>query len=160
MQLCRCPVCHARIGLEALVMDAAASELLALVARLDAPLATALVQYLGLFKSATRDLDHARAVRLAREVLALADGAALTTALAETVDAIRAKRERGDVRPLANHNYLKQVIGSVSVARVERPPAAGGTDMVVHQSRVAGRSKMVQGLAALEAMKGGNRNEP
>lgn len=120
MQLCRCPVCHHRIALESLVLDQSASDLLALLSRCDAALATALVTYLGLFRSANRDLDHARALRLARDVLALGDAVALTAALAETVEAIRAKRERGDVRPLANHNYLKQVLGSVSSALVVR----------------------------------------
>ena len=35
MHLSRCPICHSRISLEALVQDEAGRELLALVARLD-----------------------------------------------------------------------------------------------------------------------------
>lgn len=153
MQLCRCPVCHSRIALEALVLDQATSELLALVARCDTALATALVSYLGLFRSANRDLDHARSLRLAREVLALASGNTLAQALAETVESIRSKRERGDVRPLSNHNYLKQVLGSVAGAQIDREPTVVADATTVGQRGRMPQSKTGQGLSALEALK-------
>ena len=71
MRLTRCPICHGRISLEALVQDEAGRELLALVARLDTQTGAALVSYLGLFRSASRDLANERALKLARETLAL-----------------------------------------------------------------------------------------
>ena len=113
MRLTRCPICHSRISLEALVQDEAGRELLALVARLDTETGAALVSYLGLFRPASRDLANERALRLAGETLALvlaADTARLAIALSETVEALRGKQPR---RPLKNHNYLRRVLESV-----------------------------------------------
>ena len=65
MRLSRCPICHSRISLEALVQDEAGRELLALVAKLDTQTGVALVSYLGLLRSPSRDLANERALRLA-----------------------------------------------------------------------------------------------
>ena len=73
MHLSRCPICHSRISLEALVQDEAGRELMALVAKLDTQTGAALVSYLGLFRSASRDLANERALKLAREALNLSD---------------------------------------------------------------------------------------
>ena len=67
MHLTRCPICRSRISLEALVQDEAGRDLLALVARLDTQTGAALVSYLGLFRSVSRDLANERALKLARE---------------------------------------------------------------------------------------------
>lgn len=121
MQLTRCPTCHTRIDLEGLIQDAAGRELLGLVARLPDALCLPLVTYLGLFRPPTRDLANDRALRLATEALALeADPARLGTALAETVQAMRAKQDGGGFKALANHNYLQRVLESVGA----RPPTA------------------------------------
>ena len=87
MHLSRCPICHSRISLEALVQDEAGRELMALVARLDTQTGAALVSYLGLFRSASRDLANERALKLAREALYLSDTTRLSIALSETVEA-------------------------------------------------------------------------
>ena len=113
MQLGRCPVCHSRISLEQLCQDAAGRELLALLAKCDTITGTALVSYLGLFRSPSRDLANDRALKLAQETLALEAVQWLTPALAETVEALKAKRAAGETKPLANHNYLRQVLASV-----------------------------------------------
>ncbi len=124
MQLTRCPVCHSRIDLEALVQDNAGRELLALLAQQDASTGTALVTYLGLFRPAKRDLTNDRALKLARETLALEAAQWLTPALQETVYALREKRRQGDVRPLTNHNYLKSVLASVIERGLRYTPEA------------------------------------
>ena len=114
MQLGRCPVCHSRLQLEALVQDEAGRQLLALVARLDTQTGAALVSYLGLFRSASRDLTNERALRLANEALGLvpaSDTARLAIALSETVEALRGRQPR---QPLKNHNYLKRVLETVT----------------------------------------------
>ena len=142
MHLSRCPICHSRINLEALVQDEAGRELLALVARLDTQTGAALVTYLGLFRSPTRDLANERALRLARETLDMTtDTARLAIALSETTEALRGKQSR---QPLKNHNYLKKVLESVQA----RPVIAE-----TQQGAVAPRSKTGQALLALQALK-------
>lgn len=121
----RCPVCHAEAALEAWAEDDAAREMMALLAGLDAQLGRALAAYLGLFRSRSRALSWERAVRLAREVLALGvDEAVLAQALSDTVEAMRQKREAGDIRPLENHNYLKRVAETVAARGVAIGAAA------------------------------------
>jgi hypothetical protein len=108
MNLGRCPVCHAHIQLDALVQDDAGRELLALLAGMEPELARPLVGYIGLFRPEKQDLRNVRALQLARDVLALpaASPQQIATALAETVESIRAKG--GSV--LRNHNYLRRVL--------------------------------------------------
>lgn len=116
MQLSRCPICHSRISLEALVQDEAGRELMALVAKLDTQTGAALVSYLGLFRSASRDLANERALKLARETLGITpDTARLAIALSETVEALRGKQPH---QPLKNHNYLQKVLESVQARPV------------------------------------------
>ena len=133
----RCPVCHSANSLEAYGEDAAQRQLLQLLAQ-SGPLFWPLVSYLGCFRSAQRDLAHSRALKLAKDVLQLqgdmahgdspskplkvlsrsvpdASAHQLAAALTETVEAMRAKRDQGDVRPLKNHNYLKRVLETVTL---------------------------------------------
>ena len=89
------------------MQDEAGRELLALVARLNTQTGAALVSYLGLFRSASRDLANERALKLARETLGMTtDTARLAIALSETVEALRGKQPR---QRLKNHNYLSTV---------------------------------------------------
>ena len=121
MMLGRCPVCHSQISLEAVCQDEAGRELLGILANLPGEASRALVQYLGLFRPEKRDLSNDRALRLAREALALcADSLRLSAAMSETVEAIRAKS--GAV-PMKNHNYLRRVLEGMPVAM---PVQAGG----------------------------------
>lgn len=147
----RCPVCHAEAALEAWAEDEAARELMALLSALDATLGRPLVAYLGLFRSASRALAWERALRLAREVLALdADAQRLAAALSQTVEQLRIKRDAGDGRALSNHNYLKRVLEGVppSCAVEVAAPAAR------HAPRIErAPSATVDGLMRLEALK-------
>jgi len=112
MNLGRCPVCHSRLHLESMVQDECGRELIALMARLDTPIAVPLVSYLGLFRPENRDLANDRALKLARETLALSsDTTRLAHALTETTDALRAKGGAA----LKNHNYLKRVLENTAV---------------------------------------------
>jgi len=127
MELGRCPVCHSRISLEAIAKDKAGRELAALVAKTDSTTGQALLAYLGLFRSPSRDLANDRALALATEALALEAPQWVTAAMQQTVEAIHSKRSQGgQVKPLKNHNYLKQVLESViaggvdGIARVEQ----------------------------------------
>ena len=90
MKLGRCPICHGQIHLEALVQDEAGRQLMASLVPLTIEHGTALVGYIGLFRSHNRDLANDRALRLMREVLELG-GAEIAPALAEVVEAMRSK---------------------------------------------------------------------
>lgn len=141
MKLGRCPTCHAHIHLESICQDESASELLGLLAGLDGALGRALVGYIGLFRSPGRDLANDRALRLARAALALCpDSVRLSTALAETTEAIRGK---SDGRVMRNHNYLLRVLDGT-------PAATAGTAVVAAPpARPASRHR-----AALDAIDG------
>ncbi|TBW58537.1 hypothetical protein EZI54_03905 [Marinobacter halodurans] len=114
MKLGRCPVCHSHLHLDALIQDDAGSELLGLLAGLGRPLARPLVQYLALFRPAKSDLSNARALKLAQDTLAIADRDSLIAGLQDTVRSLHEKRQRGETKPLKNHNYLKQVLATVA----------------------------------------------
>lgn len=113
MKLSRCPICHSAIHLEALIQDEAASELLGVLAKLDRPLALSMVSYLGLFRPEKSDLSNSRALRLVKEVQDLGQGGPLVSALEQTVNQIRQKRQQGHMRSLTNHNYLKTVLNGL-----------------------------------------------
>jgi hypothetical protein len=145
----RCPVCHAEAALEAWAEDEAARELMALLSTLDATLGRPLVAYLGLFRSGSRALSWERALRLAREALALdADPLRLGAALSQTVEQLRAKRDGGDIRPLSGHGYLKKVL--------EGAPAAVeviGRGEPARSVPLARPSATVDGVLRLQALK-------
>ncbi len=149
-----CPCCHATVSLEVMVQDESARELLALRGQVPATVWPHLIAYLGLFRSRSRALAWSRALRLAREALALeADPVRLAAALAETVEAMRAKREAGDVRPLKNHNYLRRVLESVEAA------TTSDVTLVAQEAGTgtcgAGpRGKRAQAIAALQQWAG------
>lgn len=158
MQLTRCPLCHSRIALEQLVQDEAGRELLALMWKTPEWLATPLVVYLGLFRPATRDLANDRALRLAREALALTDvQAALSAALAETVQAMRAKQGQASWKPLANHNYLKSVLETVAQRGTVNPgllPVKTGHNMPSQSSHKSKTSQVIELLCSYPAPEG------
>ena len=133
-----CPCCHAQYSIEALTQDAAARELLGMRGTMPPNL----LGYLTLFRSESRALSFDRALKLAKEALQLsADQARLDAAMAETVEAMRAKREQGQAKPLKNHNYLKRVL--------ENTPEGGSAIAPARERAVAGTSKRAQTLTAL-----------
>jgi hypothetical protein len=113
-------------------------------------LGRALLSYLGLWRPDRRALGFERALRIAREALALhQDQAVLAAALAETVEALRAKRDAGDIRPLETHGYLRRVIESVA-ARV-----ASGEASLPRVARPVRRSATIEALERLQRLKDG-----
>lgn len=158
MRLGRCPVCHAHLHLDALVQDEAGRELLALCVTLPDDLGRALVGYLGLWRPARGDLDNARALKLAREALALEpDAARLAAALHETVEAIRVK---GEARRMTNHNYLRRVLegmpqGAAAVAeRMSPARRVVGRLSATEEAILAIRQVGVEGDAQARAYRG------
>lgn len=106
MQLNRCPICHSRISLEAMVQDEAGRELLGLLSIMHTERAAALIAYLGLFRSATRDLSNDKACRLTKEIIGMSFNSNLEYALRKTVESLQGKGGK----PLTNHNYLQRVL--------------------------------------------------
>lgn len=146
MILGRCPICHSRLQLEALVQDDAGRELLGLLASLDQETGRALVVYLGLFRSGNRDLANDRALRLARGALALCEqhgDGRLAAAMAATAESIR--RKPGSP-PLSDHHYLKKVLANLPEPALQ--PASTSTS-----SETAAKSKTLGAVAALQQLK-------
>jgi len=120
MKLGRCPICRTHLHLDALISDDAGRSLLAQLSQLDKRLGMAVVSYISLFRPEKTDLNNARAAKLITETVELhKNPACLAKALGETVQALHAKRQQqlgyGQTpKPLANHNYLKQVLNSIS----------------------------------------------
>lgn len=145
MQLNRCPVCHARIGLEALVQDEAGRELLGVLCKLNTEAGSALVAYLGLFRSISRDLANAKALKLAKEALDLAPWEMVTAAMQQTVESLQGKGGRA----LTNHNYLKKVLEAF-LATGFTPETTGVQVMKGAHTGAPLRSKTAQAVQALK----------
>lgn len=64
MKLCRCPICHSDLTLEALVEDDAGRELLKTITEMTAGCGRPAVAYLGLFKPQKSSLSNGRALRI------------------------------------------------------------------------------------------------
>lgn len=114
MKLCRCPICHSDLTLEALIEDESGQELLRLILSMSHDCGRHAVDYLGLFKPAKSALSNNRALKILQSLLELYPCSNLLAhALAETVESVRKnRREGGRVEPLVNHNYLKKVYES------------------------------------------------
>ena len=114
MQLGRCPVCHSRISIDALIQDESGRHLLALLAKLDTTSAATLINYLGLFRSASRDLSNDRALRLAQDIQEMPENKThKNMAMAETVNAMRVKQDQKCFKPLKNHGYFKALLKDI-----------------------------------------------
>jgi hypothetical protein len=152
----RCPCCHAEADLQAWAEADGARELYALLHGLDATTGRPLVAYLGLFRAPQRALSWERALRLAREALALeGDAARLGAALSLTVEHLRNKRQalsEREARPLSGHNYLRRVLEGLPLADaasvVPVPP-----ERMSAPRRAAAPSATLDAVQRLEAMK-------
>lgn len=116
MKLGRCPICHSDIHLDALIEDEAGREVMSMLLKFTHNCARPLVAYLGLFRPAKSNLSNSRTAKLMQEVLEqFKPSRHLSHALNETVKQIQKKRtSANEIKPLANHNYLKTVYNSTS----------------------------------------------
>ncbi len=154
MKLNRCPTCHGHIALEAMVQDECQAELVAIIKRLSTEEGAALTAYLGLFRSANRDLSHGRALKLAKETLQLESLQWLVPAMQETVEAIHEKRANEGAEPLKNHRYLQKVLASV-IAKGVHHASQPQTPTQTRPVKATPASKTLGALAALEEAKHG-----
>jgi len=156
----RCPCCYSEFGLEQMLADDAAREVMGLISQLPKGSARLLVQYTGLFRPRKQALSWDRAHKLISEASTLAKPATLNTALTQTIDAMRAKQKSGEWTPLKNHNYLKQVIQSLPEVQPEPvypappvqaapvPPVSNEPPRYVTEEHKAHRSPEVRAQAA------------
>jgi hypothetical protein len=153
MQL-SCPCCHAKFPLEASLQDDAARDLNGLLVTMQPQLVRPLVTYIGLFRSAGRQLAWDRAVRLMQEAVNLApfNPAALEAALVETTAVMDEKRAQAGWKPLSNHNYLKRVL-ETTTARFEVTANAIQSHVEGGVNKAVPKSKSGQAVVALEGMK-------
>ncbi len=135
MKLGRCPVCHSHLHLDQLVQDESGRQLLGLISKLSYRMGPTLVAYIGLFRPAKQDLSNSRAYSLALETLELTTNQPLLAeAMRETVQSLHNKRQQGENKPLANHNYLKRVLEAKAAST---PPQPVTTIEIKHQHQLS-----------------------
>lgn len=150
MQL-TCPTCHASFPLEVALQHEAGREVIAMLAGTPPALALLLMHYIGFFRPAKQQLGWGRALRLLREVLALAGPDVLEHGLAEAGRGLDDKRSAPGWKPLGNHNYLARCLESAQAkADAGMPPAAL---VVVRPAKPAPQSKAGGAMVALEGMR-------
>lgn len=119
-----CPCCGALASLEAWAGDAEARLTMAAIAKLPQPVAGSAPAYLGLFRPATRALGWKKAMALLTQLAALVGQGYVSVQgrvdrdcppelWARGMDEMVARRDRLS-RPLANHNYLRQVVSDLA----------------------------------------------
>ena len=112
-------------------------------------LAQPLLAYIGFFRPAKQQLGWGRALRLMREVAALAAAPVLITGLVEAARTLDEKRHAPGWKPLGNHNYLRRCLESAEA----RHASAGVVAAAPASPAPMPRSKAGAGLVALEGMK-------
>jgi hypothetical protein len=154
-----CPSCHAEYSLDVLLPHQLARQAVARLVKLSLPFGTSAVQYVALFKPASRALSFDRIATLLDELHADITRGAITrkgrewAADADTwkaaIDIVLAKRDAQDLRlPLAGHGLLYEVI----VGLVEKAESRGESQREVERRnhRPAGlRDGAPRDLAAL-----------
>ncbi len=126
-----CPACGAVASLDVLLGHEGARDAVMVALRLPAPLGKQLIQYLGLFRPASRQLSMDRLASLLGELLPMVDAARiersgrLWPAPIENwriaLEEILAKRDKLSL-PLKSHGYLLEIlvgIANKAEARVE-----------------------------------------
>lgn len=143
MKLCKCPICHSEISLEALIEDDAGRELLNTIINIDGNCGRAVVAYLGLFKPQKNSLANSRALKIVQSLFELYPPSnVLEKALIDTVEQVRRnRRETGRCEPLANHNYLKKVYESVKPQFAVVRSEVKSADSLEKQQRQADQKK-------------------
>ncbi|MEY2689196.1 MAG: hypothetical protein RL375_3394 [Pseudomonadota bacterium] len=156
-----CPNCHGEFGLDVLVTHQLARAAVARLVRLSLPFGALSLQYIALFKPASRGLSFDRIATLVEELRVDIergfinrkgrDWAAPAEVWTAAIEVVLAKRDAGDLRlPLASHALLHEVM----VGLVERAEAKGETQREAdrRQQRSAGpRDALPRNLGALAA---------
>lgn len=157
MKLCRCPICHSDLHLEALIEDEAGRELLGKISQLTHGVAKQMVAYLGLFKPAKSNLSNSRALKIMNDVLEQYECSKLLAhCLSETVQSVRKKRLNGqNMEPLANHNYLKSVYETQKATFITQPVMRAETpEQRLKEDKTRAAIEFIQRFANLGQLNG------
>jgi len=120
-----CPSCGAEMDLDVLLAHEDSRQALAQLAAVSLPLGKVVLQYLRLFKPASRAMSHSRTVKLITELLPdLQRGAierkgrewdAPTEAWRIAIEHVLAMRDKGALTlPLTSHGYLYEVLAGMA----------------------------------------------
>ncbi|MBN4664215.1 hypothetical protein HUS70_03245 [Pandoraea nosoerga] len=155
----KCPACGAVASLDALIGHDGAREAVLAALQMPAPLAKVLIQYVGLFRPATRELSFDRLAKLLGELLPDVNAQRIERggqvfdapieAWIEALGQVLAARESGRLKvPLKTHGYLYEVLAGTRVS---------STSVMTAEPATAPRQmgKVAAGLAALEQFKHG-----
>lgn len=121
----KCPACGALASLDVLISAEGAREAVMLALQFPAPLGKKLIQYLALFRPATRDLSFERVASLLAEILpdiqagkikrAGRDWNLLMDYWSMAIDTVLAARDAGRLTlPLKGHGYLYEVLVGIA----------------------------------------------
>lgn len=181
-----CAACGATFSLDALLGNEGAREAVMAALAIPAPLGKLLVQYLGLFRPAQRQLSFDRVANLLNELLPLIADAKIERSgriwsapqdyWAMALNEMIAKRD-GLTLPLKSHGYLLAIIEGYNLKAEQRKETAGEAhkagvtqlggktmptvDEVLGKPHVGSRSKMpaaVLAAAGIDKSKTGDSN--
>lgn len=145
MNLCRCPVCHARIDLISLIQDSAGRDMLTLIMSFDKSFGTALAIYISLFRPAKSDLRNDRALRLMYEVLAISeDKNRLEAAMVKTYETLRNDPSFTIFR---DHKYLQHVFNDPKLddlVKAKRRPVPAAHQEIKQSNTLAPVSELMR----------------
>lgn len=130
----RCPACGATTSLDALLGHSEASKAFLAAINLVGDLAKPMIQYLGMFRSDSRDLTFDRASKLLNELAADINAKQIKrghhfhpapkAAWIWAINTILERRDQGKLQlPFKNHGYLYEVITSYKPDQHVAPPS-------------------------------------
>jgi hypothetical protein len=120
-----CPSCGAEMDLDVLLAHEDSRQALAQLAAISLPLGKVVLQYLRLFKPATRAMSHSRTVKLITELLPDLQRQSIerkgrewdapTEAWRIAIEHVLAMRDKGALTlPLTSHGYLYEVLAGMA----------------------------------------------
>jgi len=153
----RCPCCGTTLSLDALVAHDGARDALNAAFKVSGELGAAIIKYLGLFRSETRELSLDRVSKLLNELVPdiqaqriLHDRRTYDAPVAAwvwAIDQVLTARSQGRLKtPLKGHGYLYTILTTWR-------PNTGAVIAHEQQSQGSVQSKTVSAVLALEAMK-------
>lgn len=161
----KCPACGALASLDVLITAEGAREAVLVALQFPAPLGKRLIQYLALFRPASRDLSFDRVASLLSEILPDIQSGKIKRAGREWnllqdywlvgIDTVLAARDAGRLTlPLKGHGYLYEVLTTL----VDK--AEGQKEREIEASRSSGGTLVPAGYKVVNAEPQSHAREP